>query len=67
MQLTINTGSAAEFFQRHRELARLADAGTPLPAKHILSFQDPAEVIKLVSRTRLALFKAVKDMPGSIT
>ena len=64
---TIKTGTEDDFFKRGRELARAADRGEPLPDERIISFEDPADVMKLVTAARLALFRTVKEMPGSIT
>ncbi len=66
-KLTIKTGTEEGFFKRGRKLAMFADRGEPLPDERIISFEDPADVMKLITVTRLALFRAVKDMPGSIT
>jgi predicted transcriptional regulator len=66
-KLTIKTGTEEEFFKRGRRLAKAADRGEPMPDERIISFEDPADVMKLITVTRLALFRAVKDMPGSIT
>lgn len=65
--LTIKTGTEADFFQRGRQLAQAADKGEALPDERVLSFEDPADVMKLITAARLALFRAVKEMPGSIT
>ena len=65
--LTIKTGSEEDFFKRGRELAKSADNGKQLPDERIVSFEDPADVMKLITVARLALFRAVKAMPGSIT
>lgn len=66
-KLTIKTGTEEDFFKRGRQLAKTADQGKRLPDERILSFEDPADVMKLMTATRLALFRAVKDAPGSIT
>lgn len=66
-KLTIKTGTEEDFFKRGRLLARAVDRGEPLPEERIISFEDPAEVMKLITSARLALFRAVKEMPGSIT
>lgn len=66
-QLTIKTGSEEDFFRRGRQLAKAADSGHALPDAYIISFEDPADVIKLITSARLALLRAVKAMPGSIT
>ena len=66
-QLTIKTGTEEDFFNRGREIAQAADQGKALVESHIISFEDPADMMKLVTEGRLALFRAVKEMPGSIT
>jgi predicted transcriptional regulator len=65
--LTIKTGTEEDFFKRGRQLARAADGGGPLPDERVISFEDPADVMKLMTEARLALFRVVKDTPGSIT
>ena len=66
-KLTIKTATEDDFFRRGRQLARAADRGEALPDERIISFEDPADVIKLITAARLALLRAVKEMPGSIT
>ena len=66
-KLMINTGTEDDFFQRGRQLARAADSGKALPSESTTSFEDPADVVKLITTARLALFRAIKEMPGSIT
>jgi predicted transcriptional regulator len=66
-KLTIKTGTEQEFFARGRRLAKAADRGETLPDENIVSFEDPADLMRLLTSKRLELFRAVKDMPGSIT
>ncbi|QIL44984.1 MarR family transcriptional regulator [Acidovorax sp. HDW3] len=66
-QLTITTGTQEDFFARGRRLAQAADRGQAIAQERVVSFEDPAEVVKLITATRLALFRAVKEAPGSIT
>ena len=66
-KLTIKTATEDDFFARGRQLAKAADRGELLPDERIVSFEDPADVMKLITVARLALFRAVKEMPGSIT
>lgn len=66
--LTIKAGTKDDdFFKRGRQLARAADAGEELPDERIVSFEDPAEVIKLLTSSRLELFREVKERPGSVS
>ena len=66
-KLIVKTGTEEDFFKRGRQLARAADRGERLPDERIISFEDPADVMKLITSPRLALFRTVKEMPGSIT
>ncbi|RFP09231.1 MarR family transcriptional regulator [Duganella sp. BJB488] len=65
--LIIKTGDEAEFFSRGRKIAQLADQKRPLPTESVISFEDPADVLKLLTVARLALFRAIKEKPGSIS
>jgi predicted transcriptional regulator len=66
-KLTITTSSEREFFDRGRRAAQAADRGERLATERILSFEDPAEMMRLMTSARLALFRTVRDAPGSIT
>ena len=63
-ELTIRAGSEDDCFQRGRRLARAADRGEALPSESTISFEDPADVVKLIATARLALFRAIKGGPG---
>lgn len=65
--VVLKAAAEQEFFRRGRALARLADAGEALPEEHTVSFEDPAELLKLLTVTRLAVWRAVSEQPASIT
>jgi predicted transcriptional regulator len=65
--LVMSVSSEEDFFRRGREVARKADQGEALPEEKILSFEDPSEMLGLLTSARLALFRAVREQPGSIT
>jgi predicted transcriptional regulator len=65
--LTIKSATEDDFFKRGRKLGMLADQGAALPEESVISFEDPSEVLRLLSTARLALLKAIKERPGSIT
>ncbi|MBV8048205.1 MAG: hypothetical protein JO171_13680 [Paludibacterium sp.] len=65
--LIIKTATEEDFFKRGRKIARLADQGKSLPEEHVISFEDPAEVLRLLTVARITLFRSVKAQPGSIT
>jgi predicted transcriptional regulator len=65
--LTIKAGEDVDdFFRRGRELAKLIDQQAPLPEWYVISFEDPSDLLNLLSDDRLALFRAVKKQSGSI-
>jgi predicted transcriptional regulator len=65
--ITIKASTEQDFFNRGKSLARLADAGKPLPEEWTVSFEEPAELLRLLTVSRLNVFRSVKDQPGSIT
>ena len=66
VKLTITTGTDKEFFRRGRDLARKLDKGEHVPAENIITFEDPEDILELITAARVDLFRAVKEEPGSI-
>ncbi len=66
MKLTITTGTEKDFFERGKEFARKLDTGESVEPECILSFEDPQELLELVTTARINLFKSIKAEPGSI-
>ena len=65
--ITLKAGNEQDFFRRGKVLARLADAGQPMPEERTVSFEDPADLLRLLTASRLDVFRSVKGEPGSIT
>lgn len=65
--LIVKTAPEADFFRRGRELAKLADRGEALPETKVISFEDPADLLKLLTAARATLIHSIKAEPGSIT
>lgn len=65
--VTLKAGNEQDFFRRGKLLARLADAGQPMPEERTVSFEDPADLLRLLTASRLEVFRSVKGEPGSIT
>ncbi|OVZ89847.1 MarR family transcriptional regulator [Yersinia alsatica] len=66
-KLVIKTATEDEFFKRGKQLAALADVGQTLPEEHTITFEDPLEMVRVLSAARIVLLRAVKKHPGSIT
>lgn len=63
----IKTGTEEDFFKRGFQLAKALDNGKTTRQQTILTFEDPVDLMKLLSTARLNLFKEIKREPGSIT
>ena len=66
-KIAIIAADENEYFARGKRLAALADAGKPIPSESVISFGDPADLLKMLTPARLALMSAVKAQPDSIT
>jgi len=65
--VTLKAGNEQDFFRRGKLLARWADTGQPMPEERTVSFEDPADLLRLLTASRLDVFRSVKGEPGSIT
>lgn len=64
---TVKTGSIEDFFSQGREIARKLDRGEKVEPVRIISFEDPDDMLELLTTGRVELFRAIKSAPGSIT
>lgn len=67
MKTVIQTGSVEGYFKRGREIARLADREKPIPAQRVITYEDPEDLARILTTAKIALFRAIKQHPGSIT
>lgn len=67
MKTVIRTGSVEGFFKRGREIARLADQGKAIPAERAITYEDPEDLARILTAAKIALFRTIKERPGSIT
>lgn len=51
-EITIKTAGESEFFRRGKRLGKLADAGQRLSAEHVVSCEDPADMLSLLTPAR---------------
>ena len=59
-KVTIKTGSTDEFFHRVRGRAEKLDRGESLPAEMTISFEDPMELISILTSERVRLLRRAK-------
>lgn len=55
MKITVKLGDVKDFFQRGKDIARLADVGTVIPNEKIITFEDRADLISLIIKSRIDL------------
>jgi predicted transcriptional regulator len=63
---TVRVGTAPEFFERGQNYAQRLRMGTRLPESRLITFEDPADMMRILSPAKLQLLRAVKAHPGSI-
>jgi predicted transcriptional regulator len=67
MKTMIYTDGLEGFAKRGRERAKAITAGRPFPPSRGITFESPAEMVRLLTPSRLDLFEAVKKQTVSIT
>lgn len=55
------------FFESGRKIARLADAEKLVEEEVTISFEDPTDLLHVLSTSRLAVLREVLERPRSIT
>ena len=63
---TVRAGTTREFFERGRNFARRVRTGERLPESRLITFEDPVDMMRLLSPAKLKLLRAVKAQSGSI-
>ncbi|WP_238392145.1 HVO_A0114 family putative DNA-binding protein [Halorussus amylolyticus] len=59
--LTVRVGDAERTRREARERIAAAERGDDLDARHVLNFEDEADLARLVSQTNLELLRAIAD------
>ena len=56
----LETGTADEFFKRSKVRAEKLDRGEKLPAEFRITFEDPADLLRVLSAERLRVLYAIR-------
>ena len=62
----VKVGTAREFFKCGRNYGQRVRAGERLPESRLITFEDPVDMMRILSPGKLKLLRAVKAHPGSI-
>ncbi len=65
-RLHLGLGTPEDFFAAGRRIAPTADRGEPIPEICNVTFEDVGEVLALLTRARMAVFRAVNTESASI-
>ena len=66
-KVTLRTGSTEEFFNRLRERAKKLDRGETLPPGITITFEDPEDLLDMLTSERVRLLRKVKGEPLQIS
>jgi|HubBroStandDraft_1064217.scaffolds.fasta_scaffold00355_23 predicted transcriptional regulator len=61
--VTLTTGTVDEFFAQSRERARKLDRGERIPAEIRVVFEDPADLMQVLSAQRIRVLHAARTGP----
>jgi len=61
--VTLTTSTVDEFFARSRERARKLDRGERIPATITVAFEEPADLMQVLSAERVRVLHAVRTRP----
>jgi len=67
LRVIVSSGSVEEFIGRSLERARKMDRGERLPPKITMTFEDPADLVRLLSAERVRVIHAIREKPAPVS
>jgi predicted transcriptional regulator len=65
--VTVSSGTVEAFIERSLERARKIDHGGKLPSEITMTFEDPADLIRVLSAGRVRVLHAVRAKPAPVS
>lgn len=62
----LKSSTIKEFFHRARATAEALDEGKPIKAGITITFEDPEDFARFMSRERLRIVRFIREHPGSV-
>jgi predicted transcriptional regulator len=66
-RVTVSSGSVETFIGRSLERARKMDRGERLPSEITMTFEDPADLVRVLSAERVRVIHAVREKPAPVS
>ena len=66
-RVTASSGSVEAFVGRSLERARKMDSGQRLPSEITMTFEDPADLVRVLSIERVRVLHAVRKKPAPVS
>ncbi|HSW68798.1 MAG TPA: HTH domain-containing protein [Gammaproteobacteria bacterium] len=63
----VTSESLEDFFARGRRTAQLLDQGKAVQSRRIISFEDPSDLVKFLTKNKLKLVSSVRKKPSSVS
>jgi predicted transcriptional regulator len=66
-RVTVSSGSVETFIGRSLERARKLDRGERIPPEVTMTFEDPADLVRVLSAERVRVIHAVREKPAPVS
>lgn len=66
-RVTVSSGSAEAFIGRSLERARRLDRGEKLAPEITMTFEDPADLVRVLSAERVRVIHALREKPAPVS
>src|SRR5882757_1791437 len=66
-EVTVSSGTVEEFFARSRERARKIDRREDFPPELRITFENPADFLRVLTAQRVRVLRAVRKKPAPVS
>ena len=66
-RVTVSSGTVEAFIGRSLERARKLDRGDRLPSEITMTFEDPSDLVRVLSTERVRVLRAVRAKPAPVS
>lgn len=66
-RVTVSSGTVEAFMERTLERARKMDRGEKIPSEITMTFEDPSDLVRVLSAERVRVLHAVRTKPAPVS